>query len=452
MASASGNKLTYGIYAYIAYSVSSTATTTTLSVTKAVARTDKSSIGATKIGGSITGTGQTKKSTSGKTMKSSADVTIFSPFTWSWARGTSTASKSISFKVTYAGGTSTASFSVSVPALASYAVSYNANGGSGAPGGQTKYYGIALALSGTRPIRTGYTFVNWKASNGTTYAPGASYTANAATTLTAQWKANTSTISYNANGGAGSVASQTKTYGQTLTLSNGATLSKTNHSITGWNTAADGTGTAYSLSQVLSTTFISNLTLYAQWHLDYMKPVISNLDCFRVANASSTQEIENGQYIRISFDYQGGTLDAGESYIAPTCVITIDGTQVYSGTLSASGSFSANYGTYSIDSRHTVVVKLYDSNDTSGVTADGEVATAIYPIDLYGETVNDETHVYMGLMHTYVPGQEVTVPDLYVDGDAYIYVDDTAGSGTTDYEIITALGTLGWATDCLIDI
>lgn len=451
MASASGNKLTYGIYAYIAYSVSSTATTTTLSVTKAVARTDKSNIGATKISGSISGSGQTTKSTSGKTMKSSADVTMFSDFTWSWTRGTSAATKAISFKVNYAGDTSAVAFTVSVPARTSYTVSYNANGGSGAPASQTKYYGYTLTLSSAKPTRTGYTFVNWKASNGTTYAPSASYTANAATTLTAQWKANTSTISYNANGGAGTVASQTKTYGQTLTLSNGATLSKTNHSITGWNTAADGTGTAYSLSQVLSTTFISNLTLYAQWHLDYIKPVISSLDCFRVANASSTQEIENGQYIRISFDYQGGTLDAGESYIAPTCIITIDGAQVYNGTLSASGSFSANYGTYSIDSRHTVVVKLYDSNDTSGVTADGEVATAIYPIDLYGETVNDETHVYMGLMHTYVSGQEVTVPDLYVDGDEYIYVDDSAASGT-DYDIITAVTNLGWATDCLIDI
>lgn len=452
MASGSGNKLTYGIYAYIVYSISQTATTTTLSVTKAVARTDKSNIGATKISGSITGTGQTKKSTSGKTMKSSADVTMFSPFTWSWARGTSGASKSVNFNVTYAGDTSTVSIGVPVDPLQRYAVDYNANGGSGAPGGQTKYYGITLTLSSTKPTRTGYTFVNWKASNGTTYAPSASYTANAATTLTAQWKANTSTISYNANGGAGSVASQTKTYGQTLTLSNGATLSKTNHSITGWNTAADGTGTAYSLSQVLSTTFISNLTLYAQWHLDYIKPVISNLDCFRVTNASSTTETDNGQYIRVSFDYQGGTLDAGVSYIAPTCIVTIDGTQVYSGTLSESGSFSANYGTYSVDTTHTVIVKLYDPNDTDGVTAEVEVATAIYPIDLHGETVNDETHVYMGLMHTYVSGQEVTVPDLYVDGDEYIYVDDTAGSGTTDYEIITAIGNLGWANDCLIDI
>ena len=42
-----------------------------------------------------------------------------------------------------------------------YTISYNANGGSGAPGSQTKYYGTTLTLSSTRPERDGYRFVGW---------------------------------------------------------------------------------------------------------------------------------------------------------------------------------------------------------------------------------------------------------------------------------------------------
>ena len=77
-----------------------------------------------------------------------------------------------------------------VPALASYTVSYNANGGSGAPSSQTKYYGKTLTLSSTKPTRSGYTFLGWGTSSTATsasYSAGGSYTANASVTLYAVW-------------------------------------------------------------------------------------------------------------------------------------------------------------------------------------------------------------------------------------------------------------------------
>jgi len=89
-------------------------------------------------------------------------------------------------------GTSSSSYtstSISVPALPSYTVSYNANGGSGAPGNQTKYYGIALTLSSTKPTRSGYIFNGWNTAangSGTNYASGASYSGNAALALYAK--------------------------------------------------------------------------------------------------------------------------------------------------------------------------------------------------------------------------------------------------------------------------
>lgn len=80
-----------------------------------------------------------------------------------------------------------------------YTIAYNANGGSGAPGSQTKTYGTNLTLSSTRPTRTGYTFLGWSTNSGATsasYSAGATLssdlsTTNGATvTLYAVWSIN----------------------------------------------------------------------------------------------------------------------------------------------------------------------------------------------------------------------------------------------------------------------
>lgn len=159
------------------------------------------------------------------------------------------------------------------PTLPTYSISYNANSGSGAPSAQTKTWGTAIKLSTTKPTRTGYTFKGWattqaRANAGTVdYASGANYTSNAAATLYAVWQINTWTVSYNGNGATGgSTASQTKTYGQTLTLrTNGFT--RTDYVFKNWNTAANGSGTSYSAGG--SYTANAAVTLYAQWYAPY---------------------------------------------------------------------------------------------------------------------------------------------------------------------------------------
>lgn len=169
--------------------------------------------------------------------------------------------------------TKTVSFSVTVPAWTSYTVKYNANGGSGAPSNQTKWKDQALTLSSTKPTRTGYTFQGWatSASGSVVYASGANYTANAAVTLYAVWKAITYTVTYNANGGSNAPSNQTKTYGVTLTLSNtmptrtsiedNGTL--TEYTFKGWATSAASTSVAYQAGSNYTTN--SAVTLYAVW-------------------------------------------------------------------------------------------------------------------------------------------------------------------------------------------
>lgn len=101
-----------------------------------------------------------------------------------------TLSGSVKNQSGYMNGTSSASQTITVPALAHHTVSFNANGGTGAPGSQTKWYGTVLTLSTIKPTRTNYEFLGWSTSSTGTvdYQPGGQYGADANVTLYAVWK------------------------------------------------------------------------------------------------------------------------------------------------------------------------------------------------------------------------------------------------------------------------
>ena len=149
-----------------------------------------------------------------------------------------------------------------------YTISYNANGGSGAPSSQKKYYGVSTTLSTTKPTRNGYTFKGWGTASTSTspsYQPGGTYTGNASRTLYAVWESNapkTYTVSYNANGGSGAPATQTKTHGVTLTLSS-TKPTRTGYTFKGWSTSSTATAASYSAGG--SYTGNASITLYAVW-------------------------------------------------------------------------------------------------------------------------------------------------------------------------------------------
>lgn len=190
-----------------------------------------------------------------------------------------------------------------------YTVAYNANGGSGAPGKQTKTYGKTLKLSTTKPTRTGYTFQGWGTSSGDTsvnYAAGANYTANASITLYAIWKANTYTVTYDANGGSNAPGNQTKTYGVTLVLTS-SIPTRTNYNFIGWGTSAASTTVAYEPGS--NYTGNATITLYAIWELAYSEPTITNLTADR-CNALGELSDE-GQYAKVVFNWQIDAINSG---------------------------------------------------------------------------------------------------------------------------------------------
>lgn len=254
--------------------------------------------------------------------------------------------------------------SVTVPAWTSYTVKYNANGGSGAPSSQTKWKDQALTLSNTKPTRTGYSFQGWatSASGSVAYAAGASYTANATVTLYAVWKANTYTVSYNANGGTGAPGNQTKTYGTALTLSS-TKPTRTNYTFKGWGTSASATTVSYAAGA--SYTANAAITLYAVWELAYTKPRITNFTVKR-CDASGTVK-EDGAYALVNFSW---ACDKTVSSILVKWKLVTSGTYSSSYTVSASGTSGTvnqvvGNGQLSVASSYAIQVTVADSGDST---------------------------------------------------------------------------------------
>ena len=190
------------------------------------------------------------------------------------------------------GGTMYASKTVSIPKLPSYTVSYNANGGTGVPDSQIKYYGQNLTLSSTIPTRAGYTFKGWGSSASATSPvnhPGGTYTGNAAYTYYAIWQINTYAVSYDANGGTGAPANQTKTYGKTLVLST-TKPTRTGYDFKGWGVSSSDTSVDYDPGD--NYTNNAAVTLYAIWSLKtYTIKYDANGGTGAPANQTKTHDI-----------------------------------------------------------------------------------------------------------------------------------------------------------------
>ena len=153
-----------------------------------------------------------------------------------------------------------------------YDVTYNANGGDGAPTAQKKFYGKNLTLSATSPSRTGYTFLGWSTSSTATsansaYNGGATYSSNADLKLYAVWKANNYTVTLNNQGAtSGGTAQVTATYDSAMPSATMPT--KTGYTFGGYYSGENGAGTQYYTAAGASArtwNIAADTTLYAKW-------------------------------------------------------------------------------------------------------------------------------------------------------------------------------------------
>ena len=198
-----------------------------------------------------------------------------------------------------------------------YTVTYNNNGGSGCTTTSVTYGGKYGTMC--EPTRNGYVFIGWFDENYkdkplnyyadtysdlknafgydadalynhyitygkgegrriSQYVKGDSFTGNANKTIYAGWYAQGYTISYNSNGGTGSMASDTVSTGSKATIKSN-TFTKTGYKFVGWTTKSDGTDDGYGWNPGWSGTWnydngqygIANdkLVLYARWDNHY---------------------------------------------------------------------------------------------------------------------------------------------------------------------------------------
>ena len=149
---------------------------------------------------------------------------------------------------------------------ASFVVNYDANGGTVSSASASFTTGSS-PLTLPTPSETGFTFDGWfsAASGGTLVgAAGSAYTPTASTSLYAQWSAiPVFSITFNANGGVGTVETISGLRGAVTTLPSAASLERLGYEFTGWNTASDGSG--LSLAPNANFAIASPVSLYAQW-------------------------------------------------------------------------------------------------------------------------------------------------------------------------------------------
>ncbi|HEV3268327.1 MAG TPA: InlB B-repeat-containing protein [Acidimicrobiales bacterium] len=146
-------------------------------------------------------------------------------------------------------------------ANATATVTFNAGAGTGSMTAQTT--NTPTALTANAFTNGGLVFKSWNTAlngTGTAYANGGIYPFATSTTLYAQWAVAPATVTFSSNGGTGSMNPETDNVAEPLNVS---TFTRVGYTFSGWNTQANGLGTAY--ADNASYPFTSSTTLYAQW-------------------------------------------------------------------------------------------------------------------------------------------------------------------------------------------
>ena len=145
-------------------------------------------------------------------------------------------------------------------------ITFDPNNGTGSMKAMNVNPGVDNMLTANTFTRENYTFTGWNTKadgTGTSYADKATVNFSENTTLYAQWTQDP-VITFDANGGKGTMGTQTVKPNEATALT-ANTFTRADYDFTGWNTAKDGTGTAYADKANITTN--ENVTLYAQWTL-----------------------------------------------------------------------------------------------------------------------------------------------------------------------------------------
>lgn len=217
----------------------------------------------------------------------------------------------------------------------SYTVTYNGNGNtSGSTATSTHTYDTWKTLTANGFHKTGYLFVNWNlnsAGTSTSYSNGQNVlnlttVQNGNINLYAQWTPVKYKISFNGNGAtSGSMSTIDATYDVSQNLPANQ-FKRTGYDFAGWNTKANGTGTAISdggAAKNLTTTNGAEVVLYAQWNpIKYTITLDANGGTYEGKSTHTVTVPYDTTYTftqpeRYGYKFMGWTLKGGDSSSVP---------------------------------------------------------------------------------------------------------------------------------------
>lgn len=165
-------------------------------------------------------------------------------------------------------------------------LSFDPNGGTGAPDPIYFQSGQSFRLSAAKPVRDGYVFLGWNvdpSADTPAFLAGDTFTAGASVTLYAVWDRAVQ-VTYDPNGGSGATLTVEKAASTPLTINISKPV-RTGYSFLGWSTDPNAAVAEYAHGGIFDGS--STTTLYAVWE----------------------------RYITIALDAQGGSFDLPEGVI-----------------------------------------------------------------------------------------------------------------------------------------
>ena len=332
--------------------------------------------------------------------------------------------------------------------LETYAVTYNANGGSGTPETQRITHGESFTIPNIEPTRQGCEFLGWSTNSNAstpTYIKGQTYPINSSMALYAVWKVNGYTVTYYPNGGSGEPSPQTVEHDGSITVS-AIKPGKMGHEFVGWDISSAAETVIYEPNDTISN-IIGNINLYAVWEINqYTVTYYAN----EGSNVPNAETVNYGGNITIST-----TIPTRDGYeFAGWDTSSAAGTVIYEPNDTIE-NISANINLYAVWGEMAVQYTItFDPNSGTGAPAaitvnEGESVTIPDNVPTRSGGTAYTTYSFVGWSKTqktasatvtadYAPGE--TIPASEINGDMPLYAtyhsQSSYGIGTKYYVVL----------------
>ena len=331
-----------------------------------------------------------------------------------------------------------------------YTVTYKGNGStSGTTANSSHTYNTAKALTSNGYARTGYTFKGWSTSSTATSATytnaqsvkNLTSTNGATVTLYAVWQVNTYTVVYNANGGTGTTANSSHTYGTAKALTNNG-YSRTGYTFKGWSTSSTATSATYTNGQSVTNLTATNgatVTLYAVWQAHTYTVVYNGNGATSGTTANSSHTYNTAKALTANGFTRTGYKFKGWSTSSTATTATYTNTQSVSNLTSTNGATVTLYAVWEC----VVFYIQYNANGGAGTMANsmheiadpGLISTCTFTktgFVFYGWSTNQNATMGNYMNNTEIPvlaaaGETIVMYAIWLKNDITITIDPNGG-------------------------